>query len=300
MKKLLCQLIIFFFEKSFQLIGRKRAYYLTKSKTINSWVAKLSRVMLRKKNHYLESNLLHIFPDISQHQLKIYKNEFYSNMFKTAIESLTMDGKDLQRTRLHGLDYLRKAVQNKHHILFVTGHFNNWEIAVKNIEILGYPIQALIKDFSKNSCNYYAPNRKYRKCEVIVSTNKVKQFIYGLQKGTHACILQDLKVKNESNAAHLEFAGHPAWTSTFTASMAIKYDMVVIPTFIYRTNDNGFVQHFLEPLYVPDNISKYLSESTSFRQKSIDLTQKINDSLSRELLNNPGSWILWDTNRWGP
>lgn len=301
MKRLVCQLVFFFFEKSFKLLGRKRAYYLARSNLINSWTSKVSRILLTKKNHYLEANLLRIFPNISQDQLTTYKNQFYKNMLTTAIESITMDGKDIQRTKLKGLDNLQKAIQNKHHILFVTGHFNNWEIALTNIEALGYPLQVLIRDFSESTCDIYSANRKHRtNVKALVSTKNVKQFIHELQKGTHACILPDLKVKNQSNAVRLNFAGHPAWTSTFAARMAIRYRMMVIPTFIYRTYDNEFVQHFLEPLYVPDNISHKLNDPSLLTQKAIDLTQKINDSLSRELLKDPGSWILWDTNRWGP
>ena len=97
-------------------------------------------------------------------------------------------------------------------------------------------------------------------------------------------MLLDLKDKGR-NGLRVDFCGLPAWTTCFPAQMAKQYAVKVIPVVLKRTAD-GYEQY----LYPPANNS----------DTKIDITRYLNRCIGEEILASPETWLLWDTNRWGP
>lgn len=296
--KLLAYLLV----AGIQLIGRRRASILARRMLTGPWIWRVSRFILNKKNHYLDANLALVLPALSVEQRDEIRHAYYNNILITAIESMTMDGKDHNRTDFEGLEHLQQARATGFGIMFVSGHFNNWEINYTNIEQLGFPLQVLYKDFSADGgFNHYRYNRHFRSAKTMIPTGSIRRFIAGLEAGANAYVMVDLKVKNDRIGCRLNFAEHPAWTSVFAAEMALRHRMLLIPTYTVRMGKGRFFQHFEAPLYIPDHSIETVAEpQAEIRQQAIELTKKINQSLSKPLVNDPASWLLWDTNRWGP
>ena len=291
--------IIYIFGQSIKKLGRERVIRLAKVKRSGNFVFDLYGFLFKKKQ-FIDSNLKLVFPNKSTEELTKIKKEYYANRLLTTIESVTMDGNDLKRTSFKGLKYLEKVHSDGYGIMFVGGHFNNWEITRCNIEHLGYPVQGIYKDLSDVACNDFRDiNRTNRMVRTMFSTKEINLFIEGLKKRSNAIIFPDLKVKKGRNAYQLDFMGNKAWTSLFTAEMAITHHMVIIPTVLYRSSDNQFEQYFFEPLYIPDKEETEHNKIAHQRQAQM-VTQKINDFLTQELFKNPSCWYLWNTNRWGP
>jgi len=279
-------------------LGRDRAIKLAKVKLSGNFIFNIYGSLFKKKV-FIDSNLKLVFPNKTSEELGKIKTKYYANRLLTSLESVTMDGSDLRRTSFKGLKYIKKANLNGYGIMFVSGHFNNWEIARCNIEHLGYPVQAIYRDLSDVACNDFRNvNKVNRTVKTMFSAKDIKPFMEGLKKGSNAIIFPDLKVKTGRNACQLDFMGNKAWTSVFTTDMAITHDMVIIPTVIYRTGNNQFEQHFFEPLFTPENMEIECNKMEHDQQVKT-ITQKINDFLTQELLKDPSCWYLWNTNRWG-
>lgn len=99
-------------------------------------------------------------------------------------------------------------------------------------------------------------------------------------------ILPDLRVKKGRNAAELSFCGQQAWTSTFTAEMAITYQRPLIPIRVTRDKKQCVRIEFF-----PD-----IRAACTDKQA---LAQRMNDVMSQWVMEQPSAWQLWNTNRWG-
>ena len=79
--------------------------------------------------------------------------------------------------------------------------------------------------------------------------------------------------------------GHPAFTTTLPAQLALKYKLNIVPVFIKRTEENKFKLKFQTPI----NISLFKNKS--------ELTENLNKELEKLIKENPEQWI-WTHNRW--
>tara|TARA_R110000868_G_scaffold145634_2_gene365904 strand:- start:6 stop:917 length:912 start_codon:yes stop_codon:yes gene_type:complete len=283
------------------LVGLIRATGQTRIQRISHYsvtgpiIARLTRLLLAKKNHYLDDNLQRVFPDASVEQRQHIRQRYYANLLLTATESLTMDGNERQRSQIDGLENLQHARDRQQGILFVSGHINNWEMNRRIIEQLGFPAWELYRDFADTRFDYLTFNRRFRAGPKMISTARISELIGHLSNGDNAHILIDIKVKKGRNGQQLDFAGQPAWTSTFAAEMALRHNLALIPTYTQREANGHYRQIFEASL-----TSEHPTANDHIQASACQLTERINQSLSNQLKQNPASWLLWDTNRWGP
>ncbi|MDP2547559.1 lysophospholipid acyltransferase family protein [Oceanobacter sp. 4_MG-2023] len=278
-----------------RIMGRARIQKISRYAATGPIIARLTRLLLAKKNHYLDNNLQRLLPDASVAQRQHIRHCYYANMLLTATESLTMDGNERQRTQIEGLQHVQRAKDQGQGILWVSGHINNWEMNRRIIEQLGFPAWELYRDFADTRFDYLSFNRRFRVGPRMISTNRTGELIQHLKNGDNAHILIDIKVKKGRNGQQIDFAGQPAWTSTFAAEMALRHHMALIPTYTLRTNDGQYRQVF-EPSLTPTQAVADDQLPAQARQ----ITERINQSLANQLKQDPASWLLWDTNRWGP
>lgn len=298
---------VWLFVQIIRLLGVDNITTVARFNRSGKAVARLMRFLLGKRNHYLDDNVALIFPDYSSASREQIKHQYYANMLITAAESICMDGSEFMRTRFVGTEYLRAAKEHSRGILFVSGHFNNWEINRRNIEALGFPGWELYRDFSSTRFNYLDINRKYRLGQHMLTTREIPTFISRLKEGDNAHMLVDVKIKEGRNGVQVDFAGQPAWTSVFAAEMAVTHQLQVIATFTERDGRGGYIQTFqpispavsgATPVPPIDGDTPDITEM-SIREQAVELTREINQTLTQQLQSDPASWLLWDTNRWG-
>lgn len=86
-----------------------------------------------------------------------------------------------------------------------------------------------------------------------------------------------------AEGATVPFLGLPAQTSTATASLALKYDLPLVPAYgTPRSDGTGFDVGFEAPIPHSD---------------ALTMAKAVNDSLSAGLLDNAGQWY-WMLRRW--
>ena len=100
-----------------------------------------------------------------------------------------------------------------------------------------------------------------------------------LKQGGVVCMMIDQAV---SEGKYIDFMGFPAKTSFAIASIAIKYDALIIPAYALRKNEN-LVEIQIEPSVTLSNPSKIMRE--------------LNLSLENIITKYPSQWY-WIHNRW--
>ena len=84
-----------------------------------------------------------------------------------------------------------------------------------------------------------------------------------------------------------KFIGREALTTTLPAQLIKKFNLEIVPIYIYRLRDEIFVMEIMQPISYKDSKSS---------DKEL-ITENLNDLIEKLILRNPGQWI-WTHNRW--
>lgn len=233
-----------------------------------------------------DSQLAWIFPDLSKAQRRRIADAVLDNFGRTAIENYS--GADqLARARAWaphgpGLAACEAARMAGRPILFVSGHFGNYQAIRAAMNLRGYAIGGLFRPFNNrfSSVHYIASIESVGGRAFARDRRGLAEFVKNLRQGGHGAILLDQAV---SGGARLAFLGHEAPTSLSAAEMALKYDALLVPIYGERlANGIDFDIEIEAPIAHSDPVT---------------MTQAINDSLSARVRARPEQW-LWVHRRW--
>ena len=243
--------------------------------------------------HFFKSKKIinHNLNIFSKHVSSIDEKKITKSMWKnygmTFIEYAYLDffRKNNSHIIIEGLENIEDVIKNKEQVIFVSGHFANFElmsmeITKKNINLA--TIYRPLNNFFLNPLMEYLRKKYICKNQIKKGINGVRDSIEFIKRKHSIALMIDQRV---SEGAKVDFFSKPALTTTLPAQLAIKYDLAIIPVFIERTIDNEFKINFFEKI-MPNNF-----------ETKLDLTIKLNQILEKMIKNNPTQWI-WTHNRW--
>ncbi len=186
---------------------------------------------------------------------------------------------------IEGLEHLREIKKNKKKVVFISGHFNNFELMAMQIENSGINVAAIYRPLN----NFFLNNtmEKIRindicKKQIKKGKGGTRELIKLFTQGYSVALMIDQRV---SEGMPVKFFNKTALTTTIPAQLVKKYDCEVVPVYIERFNKNYFKMNVEKPLI--------------FRKDSSldDITLKLNEKLELMILKNPDQWI-WSHDRW--
>jgi len=234
----------------------------------------------------IKSNLNLVMPNLIESEKNDLVNRCLNNIGMTMFELFSPKEFKLagQRAKVHGpgMDLLEIARDKSKPVIFISGHFGNYDVIRANLISKGYELGALYRPMN----NPYF-NATYLKS---ISTIGVPLFARGnsgmaemmkfLQHGKSIALLID---QHMSNGEPLKFFGKTAFTATSAAKMALKYDAILMPFFVLRKGrTSDFDLHLEAPIE---------------HSNPIKMTQDFNDRLEARVKENPDQW-LWTHKRW--
>lgn len=186
------------------------------------------------------------------------------------------------------LSVVEKAHARGKGLIFLTGHFGNWELMGAYMASLGYPLvvvsraasnpamDRLISDVRDNAGYYNIPRGK-----------STREILKALKKGYSLGILidQDTKVRG----VFVDFFGKKAHTPVGPILLAKHFDIPIIPIFMYLLPDLTYRIECLDPIALVDT-----------GDVDADLTanvQKCSDAYERIIRRYPEQWA-WFHRRW--
>ena len=235
----------------------------------------------------IDKNLNIFLPNISVEK----RNEIISNMWnnygKTFIEYIFLKKIKKQEHSIEIEDEanLSDIIKKKHPVIFVSGHFANFELMSMTIVNKNIKLATIYRPLNNIFLNPFMEflRRKY------VCKNQIKKGINGVRKAIEY-IKQDYSIalmidQRVSEGENINFFGKSALTTTLPAQLAEKFNLKIIPVFIERTNNNKFKIKFFKHINPKDYKSK------------LDISSKLNEILESMISKNPNQWI-WTHNRW--
>ena len=274
--------IILIFLMIFKILGLKMA------SNFSSQILKKIGPLFRSKK-LIEQNILKAFPNINEGDLEKICNNMWGNYGRILSEYVFLKSfrKSDSKSNLEivGQNFLEKIKNEGKPVIFISGHFNNFELMAMHIEKSGVKLAAIYRPLNNKFLNFIMEKtRKENICK-----NQIKKGIAGtrqllsfFKKNHSIALMVDQRV---SQGIKSNFFEHKAYTTTIPAQFAKKFNCEIVPIYIERINKINFKLTINKPILYPNN-------------KSIeDITLDLNQIIEKMILKNPDQWI-WSHNRW--
>ena len=265
----------------FKLIGYKN------SSNLGAKITSFLGPMFRKKTLILK-NLDRAFPneeiDNEKKIKKIWEN--YGRILSDYIYLKDFrNGTKNNYINVEGREILNSIKKKKSPVVFVSGHFNNFELMAMEIEKNDIKVAAIYRPLNNLFLNPMMENiRKKYVCkrQIKKGISGTREILKLFKNGVSIALMIDQRV---SEGKKIKFFNHEAYTTTIPAQLIKKFGCDVIPVHIERNKRYHFNIKFFEPISFDKN-------------KSImQVTLELNKILEKMILKNPDQWI-WTHNRW--
>ncbi len=267
----------------FFLIGRILGINL--SRKIFSFIF-LNLGPLFKSEKIIKKNLKIYSHNISNTEEKEIINGMWKNYGMTFIEYIHLDKlKKNGKIEIHGEQNLTNIIKNNKPVIFISGHFANFELMSMTISKKQIPLATIYRPLNNlflNPLMEYLRKKFICKNQIKKGINGVREAIEYIKKNHSIALMVDQRV---SEGEKINFFGKPALTTTLPAQLSIKYNLGILPVFIERKNNDKFEIQFLDEIN-PKNFDN-----------KVDLSKKLNEVLEKMVTRNPSQWI-WSHNRW--
>ena len=187
--------------------------------------------------------------------------------------------------KLSGLEYLNKIKKENKPVIFISGHFNNFELMAMYIEKSGINLATIYRPLNNIFLNKTMENIRKK----FICKNQIKKGIGGVREilnffktNTSIAMMIDQRV---TEGIKSDLFNKPAYTTTIPAQLIKKYNCPIVGIYIERKNNINFEMTIEKPFY--------FNEQDSLES----ITLNLNKWLENKILKNPDQWI-WTHNRW--
>ena len=265
----------------FRLIGYKN------SSNLGAKITSFLGPMFRKKSLILK-NLNRAFPnekiDNEKKIKKIWEN--YGRILSDYIYLKDFrNGTKNNYINVEGREILNSIKNKKTPVVFVSGHFNNFELMAMEIEKNDIKVAAIYRPLNNLFLNPMMENiRKKYVCkrQIKKGISGTREILKLFKNGVSIALMIDQRV---SEGKKIKFFNHEAYTTTIPAQLIKKFGCDVIPVHIERNKRYHFNIKFFEPISFDKN------------KNIMQVTLELNKILEKMILKNPDQWI-WTHNRW--
>ena len=186
---------------------------------------------------------------------------------------------------IDGMNNLEKVKKKNKPVVFISGHFNNFELMAMQLEKSGINLAAIYRPLNNTFLNKNMENIRTNficKNQIKKGRSGTRQILENLKKGNSIALMIDQRV---TEGIKIDFFGNLASTTTIPAQIIKKYQCDIVPIYIERDRKHYF------KMYVSQAIE--ISSEKSHEEISLHL----NKILEKMILKNPDQWI-WTHDRW--
>ena len=275
-------LIIIIFFLIFKIIGLKSSSKI--SYTVISFIGPFFR-----SRELIESNIRKAMPNLTVEEMNNIIKKMWGNYGRILSEYVFI--KNFRNDNLNdnikikGQKILDEIKRNNDPVIFVSGHFNNFELMAMHIEKSGINLSAVYRPLNNKFLN---PIMEFIRKKYICR-KQIKKGIFGTKQllklfknKTSIALMIDQRV---SQGIKSKFFNDEALTTTIPAQFVKKFKCKVVPIYIEHINNIDF------------NITIHNPIKYSEIETVESITHDLNGVLEKMILKNPEQWI-WSHNRW--
>jgi KDO2-lipid IV(A) lauroyltransferase len=275
-------LIIFTFFALFKVLGLRFASYM--SGKIVSFIGPFFR-----SRNLIKSNILRALPNLNKDEIKKISKIMWQNYGRILAEYMFIKEFRMSKVKnnieIIGQKKLEMIKESNEPVIFISGHFNNFELMAMHLEKSGIDLAAIYRPLNNKFLNFIMEKIREKyicKNQIKKGISGTKQLLSFFKNKTSIALMIDQRVSQGINS---NFFQHEALTTTIPAQFAKKFKCKIVPIYIERTQGVNFKLTIHDPLKYSNN------ESVE------SITLSLNSLLEKMILKNPEQWI-WTHNRW--
>ena len=276
-------IFIFFLLIIFKLLGLKYSTIL--SGKIFTFIGPIFR-----SENISHSNLSKAFPRLNYLQKKLILKKVWFNYGRILAEYMFIKNfrnvnKFSNRIIVENQNELEKIKKESKPVIFISGHFNNFELMAMHIEKSGIDLATIYRPLNNKFLNIVMEKirKKYIcKKQIKKGISGTKELLKSFKNGTSIALMIDQRV---SEGIKCKLFNEKALTTTIPAQFVKKYNAKIVPVYIERVKENDFKLKIYDSLIFPKGDTIEI------------ITTKLNGILEKMILKNPDQWI-WTHSRW--
>ena len=275
-------LIIIFLLVIFKILGFKLA------SSLGGLIGRLVGPLFRSKKKIL-SNISKALPEIEEKNTELIVKKMWENYGRILSEYMFIknfrNSKYKKFLTIEGQEILNELKDSKEPVVFISGHFNNFELMAMQIEKSGINLAAIYRPLNNIFLNKIMEKIRTKyicRKQIKKGGSGTRELLKSFKNNYSIAIMIDQRV---SESIKVDFFNQKASTTTIPAQLVKKFGSKIVPIYIERVNGVYFKMTISKPV--------------SFDKESTieEITLNLNKWLEKMILINPGQWI-WSHDRW--
>jgi len=250
--------------------------------------------ILKNRRKIAVKNLTFAFPEKTTKEITIIAKGSFQNLGITFFELFAMSS--LRDEELHkmidfgdGLDLINTVNSRGKGMIFLSGHFGNWELIAYSVGVFtSLPITIIVKpqanEFADKFLNKYRTSRGNK---IVSMYNAAKTIITVVKNKETIALLADQSATKDKDV-FVNFFERPASTFKVVGELAIRYQIPIIMGVATRQTDGKYKAELVELKY--DDLENSLDGVYK-------LTERHTKLLENFIRKAPEQWA-WMHKRW--
>ena len=235
------------------------------------------------------SNIAKAYPGADEKELEKITKLMWNNYGRVFSEYMFIkdfrSGKLSDKIEIVGKEYLDEIKNLNKQVVFISGHFSNFELMAMYLEKSGLQLSTIYRPLNNIFLNIIMEkirNKFICKNQIKKGLGGLKKLISFINKNYSTALMIDQRV---SEGISSDLFNTKALTTTIPAQLVKKYNMPIVPVYIERISGINFKLEIKEPIIF------------SKKDTIEDITNQLNKILEKMILKKPEQWI-WSHNRW--
>ena len=242
-----------------------------------------------KSKKIIKNNINRILPNATKEDVNLIVKKMWGNYGRILSEYVFI--KDFKEGNLEkyvnviGSEYLNDIRKKNIPVVFVSGHFNNFELMAMVIQKEGINLGAIYRPLNNFFLNKTMEKIRIKhicKIQIKKGLSGIREILNLFKKNVSIALMIDQRV---TEGIKSNFFNREAFTTTIPAQLVKKFNCPVVSIYIERIEKYNFRLIINKPIY--------FAKDESLKQ----ITEKLNYILEKMVLKNPEQWILTH-NRW--
>ncbi len=238
-------------------------------------------------------NLKAAYPDMPRTEMEAILREMFDNLGRTVAEYPHLDKLKATgpnpRLEVTGQEHAEAAIAAGKGLMFISGHFANWEAMPVTATELGYDSALVYRPPNNPYVDRYISRMRASagpKIQISKGAQGTRKIFTTLRRGQAILMLVDQKTDQGVAAP---FFGRDAMTTPAPAALALKLGSALLPTSNERLRGARFRMRVYPPIQ--------FTPSGDHEADIVALTARINAAVEDCVRARPSQW-LWIHRRW--
>ena len=245
-----------------------------------------------KANKIAYNNIKMCFPDKAEDEIQTILSGMWDNLGRNITEYphlRKINRKNVDEyVNIEGAKTLDKIRNSNKTVIFIAGHFANWEMVPKTFWEYGVPAAIVYRKANNPLVNdmLLSIRSGYQTYPIAKGPAGARQLIKAIKNKEYIGMLIDQK---QNDGIKVPFFGRNAMTAPAMANLALRYDCMVVPVQLKRNKGFSFTMKLYPEIE--------LSRSDNHDKDILDNMTHINKMFEKWIRENPSDWF-WVHNRW--